>query len=204
MVDPFSTALIAGGSLFGAGLNYLGTSASNVSNREGAREQMAFQERMSNTSYQRAVADMKAAGINPMVAFMQGGASTPGGAMSVSQNPMSGASDFSHSARAAALEAKMVESGLEKNQSEIQLNRAAATREQSAAALNAANAQLSQTSAAHSQLALPRAENLSRVNNSVLGKYVLGPLSAIGDAIGGSIFGGLNSARSFFNNYGGR
>jgi hypothetical protein len=98
----FPEAIIPG--LVGGALNYFGAKQANQANKKLAREQMAFQERMSNTAYQRTVADMEAAGINPMLAYMQGGASTPGGSSATMENEMASAVNSAVDARRASAE----------------------------------------------------------------------------------------------------
>ena len=84
------------GSAFEAGLGFLGGERTNSANQAMSREQMDFQKRMSNTSYQRAVNDLNAAGLNPMLAYGQGGATTPAGSSAVMQNSTAAGIDASN------------------------------------------------------------------------------------------------------------
>jgi len=95
----FIDALILGGSaLLGSAMAARGQKKANETNMQLGREQMQFQERMSNTAYQRAVEDMGKAGLNPMLAYSQGGASAPTGAMPQVQNA---AASFANSGQSA-------------------------------------------------------------------------------------------------------
>lgn len=87
-MDPMTIALLMGGGA--AAGSFFGAQQTNQANQDIAKMTNEFsaqqtainrewQERMSNTSYQRAMADMRKAGLNPMLAFSQGGAAVPSG-----------------------------------------------------------------------------------------------------------------------------
>jgi len=83
-----AAGITAAGAGIAGGMSMSGTHSQNKANRRMAREQMAFQERMSNTSYQRARRDMEAAGLNPALMYGAHGASTPSGAMANQENAL--------------------------------------------------------------------------------------------------------------------
>lgn len=70
-----------------------------------AQAQREWQQGMSSTAHQREVADLRAAGLNPILSASRGGAVTPGGATAQQTDPISGAVS-------SALNAKRLEADL--------------------------------------------------------------------------------------------
>jgi hypothetical protein len=104
-IDPVIGGLISG---------VLSTAGGLFTNRQQVREarrQEAFQERMSNTSAQRAVKDYEAAGLNPALAYDRG-ASTPGGVSAVIGNALE---QGISSARAARLQSETLRNMQQQN-----------------------------------------------------------------------------------------
>ena len=122
---------LLGGALAGLGSIGAGAMASsaqdnaNEMNREQAEKNREFQAYMSNTAYQRAATDMKYAGINPIMAYSQGGASSPSGS-TAQMIAADGMAEGIKGAAGSAMQAAALNKEMEQKDATIELNKAQA------------------------------------------------------------------------------
>jgi hypothetical protein len=88
------------GSAIGVVGDIAGGALQNIYNKKEATKNRNFQAQMSNTAHQREVADLRAAGLNPILSASHGGASTPSGSTATSANLTDIGSKAANSVRA--------------------------------------------------------------------------------------------------------
>jgi len=109
------------GMLGSAAIGYFGQRNQNKDNANQAQKQMDFQERMSSTAAQRSVADYKAAGLNPALAYGQT-ASSPSGAQAMMGSPLMAGMSSAVRANEFRMNQKLIASQLYKNMQDAQVS----------------------------------------------------------------------------------
>lgn len=128
------------GDILGGVASYYGQKQTNATNRQIAAENRNWQQMMSNTSYRRSMRDMTKAGLNPILAYQQGGASTPAGSVIPMDNPAKDAASTGRSVSDHLLMAQRLKAEVQNLNTSSALNVAKSETEKTNQAANLASA----------------------------------------------------------------